>query len=86
MKMHSRLIRAIEEAIEELTTCEEIYYSASKLKVDRKLAEKILAEWIGTFPCKYCLETIENELLPQVYISDMVEPDSILNNINMYEN
>lgn len=84
--MHLRLIRAIEEAIEELTTCEESYYSASKLKVDRELAEKILAEWIGTFPCKYYLETIENELLPQVYISDMVEPDSILNNINMYEN
>lgn len=84
--MHLRLIKAIEEAIEELTTCEESYYSASKLKVDRELAEKILAEWIGTFPCERYLETIENELLPQVYISDMVEPDSILNNINMYEN
>jgi hypothetical protein len=71
--MHYRLQRAIEEAIKELTTCEQSYYSASKLKVDRELAEKILAEWISTFPCKYYLETVESELLPEVYISDVLD-------------
>lgn len=81
--MHPKLLKAIEEAIEELTTCEETYYSASKLKVNRELAEKILAEWIRTFPCEHYLETVENELLHQVYISDMAEPDSILDDIDL---
>ena len=71
--MHPRLKLAIEEAIEELTTCEESYYSASKLKVDRELAEKILAEHIRRFPCEYYLETVEEELLPQVYVSDLLD-------------
>lgn len=71
--MHPRLLKAIEEAIEELTTCEESYYSASKLNVDKELAEKILAEWIGTFPCERYLQKIENILLPQVYISDILD-------------
>lgn len=70
--MHLRLLKAIEEAIEELTTCEEPYYSASKLKIDRELAEKILAEHIRRFPCEYYLETVEEELLPQVYVSDVL--------------
>lgn len=79
--MHYRLQRAIEEAIEELTTCEKHYYSASKLKVDSELAEKILAEWISTFPCEYYLKTVESELLREVYISDCldsVEPEETL--------
>lgn len=71
--MHPRLIKVIEEAVEELTTCEESYYSASKLKVDKELAEKVLAEWIGTFPCEHYLSTIESELLREVYISDVLE-------------
>jgi hypothetical protein len=39
--MHPRLLKAIEESLEVLTTCEEPYYSASKLK---ELAIKILAK------------------------------------------
>jgi len=66
--MHVRLQRAINEAIEELTICEETYYSASKLKIDRKLAEKILAEWISTFLCKYYLQTVELKLIPKVLL------------------
>lgn len=71
--MHPRLLKVIEEAIEELTTCEESYYSASKLKVDKELAEKILAEHIRRFPCEYYLETIEEALLHQVYVSDLLD-------------
>lgn len=75
--MHHRLIKAIEEAIEELTTCEETYYSASKLKVDKELAEKILAEHIRQFPCEHYLSSIEDMILPGVYIDkvfDLAKP------------
>lgn len=71
--MHPRLIKVIEEAVEELITCEESYYSASKFKVDKELAEKILAEWIDTFSCEYYLSTVESELLHNVYLSDVLE-------------
>ena len=71
--MHFRLLKAIEEAIEELTTCEETFYSASKLKVDRKLAEKILAEHIRQFPCEHYLSSIEDMILPGVYIDEVFD-------------
>ncbi len=77
--MHPRLLKAIEEALEALITCEEPYYSASKLKVDKELAIKILAEWISTFPCQRYLQEVEEILLPQVYISDLLD-SSKLNN------
>ena len=76
--MHPRLIRAINEAVEELTICEKSYYSASKCKVDKELAEKILAEWIGTFPCELYLSTIESELLREVYISNVLEKEGTI--------
>ena len=71
--MHFRLLKAIEEAIEELTTCEETFYSASKLKVDRKLAEKILAEHIRQFPCEHYFSSIEDMILPGVYIDEVFD-------------
>jgi hypothetical protein len=71
--MHSRLLKAIEEAIQELTTCEETFYSASKLKVDRKLAEKILAEHIRQFPCEHYFSSIEDMILPGVYIDEVFD-------------
>ena len=71
--MHSRLLKAIEEAIEELTTCEETFYSASKLKVDRELAEKILAEHIRQFPCEHYFSSIEDMILPGVYIDEVFD-------------
>lgn len=71
--MHHRLIKAIEEAVEELTTCEETYYSASKLKVDKELAEKILAEHISQFSCEHYLSSIEDMILPGVYIDEVFD-------------
>ena len=71
--MHLRLLKAVEETIEEIINCEESYYSASKLKVDRELAEKILAEHIRQFPCEHYLSSIEDMILPGVYIDDVFE-------------
>ena len=71
--MHSRLLKAIEEAIQELTTCEETFYSASKLKVNEELAEKILAEHIRQFPCEHYLSSIEDMILPGVYIDEVFD-------------
>ena len=70
--MHTKLEQAIKTAIEVLTTTEESYYSASKLKIDEELAEKIIAWFVDHLGCEYHLKEVE-DIIGYVYIDDVIE-------------
>ena len=45
-----------------------------KKLLNKELAEKILAEHIRQFPCEHYLSSIEDMILPGVYIDKVFDP------------
>lgn len=63
-----QLIKVIEDTIQELLTCEEEYFSASRDNINREKAQEILCEFIPQLVCEYHLR----DILDQVYITKLL--------------
>jgi hypothetical protein len=58
MQHSEQLTKVIEETIQEILTCEEKYFSASKENITRKEAEEMLCEFIPMLMCEHYLTDI----------------------------